>query len=504
MSKYILSIDIGTSSAKTVLFDDNFNIIANSSQQYETKYPHTGWAEQNPDSWWKALIDTTNKVLRESNINPNQIAVVGIDAFSTTVVPVDDNGCPLRPAIIWLDRRATKQASLVESKLGSEIWDITGNISDAGNVAPKILWIKDNEYEIYKNTHMFLHANSYLVYKLTGKFSMDKSQVGLSQLCNTKTCQYSDQLISNYGIDKSKLPEIFECTDIIGNITSEAAKLTGLSAKTPVIAGSMDNVAAGLGAGVYKNGEVYISGGTVTTNNICLDNPIFNKNLHIYPHIVPNTWIAAGCTDFGGGVVNWLNEEILGNDNADDISKLIEFSKTSESSIIFLPYMVGQRSPIWNNNTSGVIVGLKPTTTKSDLIRAAIEGTTYGSRQVLSMVEDDGINISVVRITGGSSKSSIWVQVFSDVLNKKIEIPGTIDLPPLGIAIAAAYGVGIIDDFEQATCNITIQKTFSPNKENYDYYSDMYKVFRNLYTNILNEYDMLADIDKKYKNKLRF
>ena len=161
--------------------------------------------------------------------------------------------------------------------------------------------------------------------------------------------------------------------------------------------------------------------------------------------------------------------------------------------------MVGQRSPIWNNNTSGVIIGLKPTTTKSDLIRAAIEGTTYGSRQVLTMVEADGVNISVVRITGGSSKSSIWVQVFSDVLNKKIEVPGTIDLPPLGIAIAAAYGVGIIDDFEQATCNITIQKTFLPNKQNHDYYSDMYEVFRNLYTNILNEYDMLSEIDKKYK-----
>ena len=187
------------------------------------------------------------------------------------------------------------------------------------------------------------------------------------------------------------------------------------------------------------------------------------------------------------------------NDDVDDLSKLIECSKTSESSIIFLPYMVGQRSPIWNNNTSGVIIGLKPTTTKSDLIRAAIEGTTYGSRQVLTMVEADGVNISVVRITGGSSKSSIWVQVFSDVLNKKIEVPGTIDLPPLGIAIAAAYGVGIIDDFEQATCNITIQKTFLPNKENHDYYSDMYEVFRNLYTNILNEYDMLSEIDKKYK-----
>jgi len=160
--------------------------------------------------------------------------------------------------------------------------------------------------------------------------------------------------------------------------------------------------------------------------------------------------------------------------------------------------MVGQRSPLWNNNTSGVIFGLKPTTTRQDLIRAAIEGTTYGSREVLSIVEKDGLEISNIRITGGSSKSTMWVQTFSDVLNKKIQIPGTLDLPPLGIAIAAAYSIGIIDDFEQATNMISINKTFYPNLENQNYYNEMYEVFCNLYQKILKEYDKLSDIDKKY------
>ena len=155
MSKYILSVDIGTSSAKTVLFDTNFNIIAHASKDYDTKHPQLGWAEQDPENWWQALIDNTQKILSDNNINAIDIAVIGIDSFSTTVVSVDKNGNPLRDAIIWQDRRAVKQADWIEVNIGSKMWDITGNISDAGNVAPKIMWIKENELDVYKNTHMF-------------------------------------------------------------------------------------------------------------------------------------------------------------------------------------------------------------------------------------------------------------------------------------------------------------------------------------------------------------
>ena len=277
--------------------------------------------------------------------------------------------------------------------------------------------------------------------------------------------------------------------------------LTGLEKGTPVIAGSMDNVAAGLGAGIYKNGEVYISGGTVTTNNVCLSKPLFNEDLHTYPHIVPGTGITAGCTDYGGGVVRWLNDEIFAFSDIQEVGDLIESSNAAESSLIFLPYMVGQRSPLWNDNTSGIIMGLKPNTTRRDLVRAAIEGTTYGSRHVLDLVQGDGVEISGVKITGGSANSSGWVQVFSDVLDKTIEIPGSVDLPPLGVAIAAAYGIGIIESFEEAIDQIEIRATFYPNKDNYLYYSEMYQVFRSLYNSVLTQYDMLSDIEKKFKEK---
>ncbi len=363
------------------------------------------------------------------------------------------------------------------------------------------MWIKENEPEIYENTHMFLHANGYLVHRLTGEYSMDISETGLSQFCNTRMGEYSDVLLEGCGIDRAKLPRIYNCTDIVGKVTAGAAELTGLAQGTPVIAGSMDNVAAGLGAGVSKGGEVFISGGTVTTNNVCLNEPKYNKNLHVYPHIVPGTWITAGGTDFGGAVIRWFKEEILELDSYEELDKLIDTSVTAESSVIFLPYMVGQRCPIWNDNTTGIVMGLKPTTSRRDFTRAIIEGTTYGSRHVLSIAEEEGVDITSVKITGGSAKSAVWVQIFSDVLDRPIEIPGAVDLPPLGMAIAAAYGVGAIKSFDEAIEKNPIRASFSPDADNHAYYSDMYKVFRKLYQNLVEEFDAMAEIDKKYGKK---
>ncbi|VGO14339.1 Xylulose kinase [Pontiella desulfatans] len=499
MAEYIISVDVGTSSCKTVLFDTDFNVVATARKAYDTSYPHQGWAEQPAYQWWRALKENTKEMLEASSVDPAKVIAVGIDAFSTTVLPVDKDGDPLRPGLIWMDRRASKQADWIAENLKEETWEINGNVSDAGNPAPKIMWIKENEPDVYEKTHMFLHANGYLVYKLTGEYSMDKSEAGLSQFCNTKTCEYSDVLLEGCGIDREKLPPIYNCTDVVGHVTAEAAAKTGLLEGTPVIAGSMDNVAAGLGAGVSKGGEVFISGGTVTTNNVCLDEPKYNKNLHVYPHIVPGTWITAGGVDFGGAGIKWFNEEILeSKEGYAHLDQLIDSSVTAKSSVIFLPYMVGQRCPIWNDNTSGVLMGLKPTTNRQDLVRALIEGTTYGSRHVLGIAEEEGVEISTVKITGGSANSATWVQIFSDVIGKPIEIPGAVDLPPLGIAIAAAYGVGAIKSFEEAIGKIAVRAHFEPNAENHRYYGEMYGVFRNLYENIRGEYDALAAIDRKF------
>lgn len=502
MAKYILSFDIGTSSSKAMLFDLDFNVIGSVQKKYDTFYPHSGWVEQPPEQWWEALQESSQELLQKSHISASEIIAVGIDSFSTTVVSVDAQGIPLRPGLIWMDRRAVKQADWIRDQLGAETFKICGNLSDAGNTAPKIMWMKENERELYENTHMFLQANGYLVFKLTGVYSWDKSQTGLSQLCDITTCQYSDQLLDACGIDRSKLPSIYNCTDVVGHIDKQAAALTGLEEGTPVIAGSMDNVAAGLGAGVSKDGEVFISGGTVTTNNVCMDEPRCSKKLHIYPHIIPDTWIAAGSTDFGGGAIRWFNEQILEESDVTVLSDLVATSDTTNHPMLFLPYMVGQRSPVWNDKTTGVFMGLRPTTTRREMARAIMEGTTYGSRQVLQILEDEGVAISKIRMTGGSAQSDIWVQIFSDVLNKQIELPGVVDLPPLGTAIAAAYGVGAITSFEEAVKKIPVRNRYQPTSEHTEYYRNMYDLFCTVYKNIEHDFDTLRQIENQFKKKI--
>ncbi len=495
--KYILSIDLGTTSCKVVLFDTEFNVAATAQKAYGTEYPFPGWAEQPAYQWWDALVDNTKEVIAKSYVDPEKIIAVGIDAFSTTVLPVDKDGDPLRPGLIWMDRRSSKQAAWIQENHGDLLWKINGNISDAGNIAPKIMWIKENEPEIYEKTYMFMHANGYLVQKLTGEYSMDISEAGLSQMCDTRTGEYSDELLEACGIDRAKLPKIYNCTDIVGKITAQAAELTGLKAGTPVIAGAMDNVAAGLGTGVCNGGEVFISGGTVVTNNVCMDEPVFNKNLHIYPHIVPGKWITSGGVDFGGAGLKWF-KELMEIDAYEPIQEMANTSVAAKSSLMFLPYMVGQRCPVWNDNTSGVIMGLNPTTNRQDLVRMFMEGAAYGSQHVLSIVQAEGVEIKKVKITGGVTNITEWIQIFTDVTNKPIDIPGAVDLPPLGTAIAAAYGVGAISSFDEGISKIAIRNSFVPNEQNVEYYQEMYGVFRSLYENVKGEYDKLADIQKRF------
>ena len=249
MPKYILSVDLGTTSTKTVLFDEKLKVVSSAKAEYPTQYPNPGWAEQDAEDWWKALVKTCGEVLKMSQIDPSDIVGVGVDSMSSMALPVDKEGTPLRRGLLWLDRRAQKESDWIRSTYGDLQIRINSNDSDPSNFAPKILWMKNNEPELYEATYKFLHCNGYLVNRLTGKMTMDISEAGMSQLCDIRTGQWSKELIDASGIDWSKLPEIFTCTDVVGSVKAQAALETGLPEGIPVIAGAMDNVSATLGVG---------------------------------------------------------------------------------------------------------------------------------------------------------------------------------------------------------------------------------------------------------------
>ncbi|CAA7600912.1 glycerol kinase [Acididesulfobacillus acetoxydans] len=491
--QYVLGIDLGTSSCKTVLFTDKLIVVCSASAEYGTSYPRPGWAEQRAEEWWEALRQTVSRVLTESRIKPSEIAAIGVDSQGSTVLPVTAEGQALRPGLIWMDRRAEVQCRWIDENLGDSLWQISGNHNDPSNIAPKVLWLKNNEPDVYSRADKFMHANGYLIYRLTGQFSMDKSEGGLTQLFDTVRGSWSEELIMSCGIDRAKLPDIYDCFEVVGQVTTEAARETGLCQGTPVVAGAMDMVASALGAGVYHAGEMYVAAGTVTALGVAVDEPKFTHSMHLYHHIIPDLWINAAGVDFGGGGLRWLRN-VLSEEDYLILNDLAQESCPGSNGLIFLPYMVGQRAPLWNSATRGVIMGLHPATGKADFIRMFMEGNAFGVRNILDIAEKEGLAGGSIRMTGGCTQSPIWTQIFADITGKNIEVPGALDVAALGSAVTAAVGIGMFRGFEEALTGYSLENTYQVRSSEHQLYEKMFRIYKRIYANLREEFTLLAEI----------
>ncbi len=461
MKNLILSVDLGTTSMKTVLYSSELKTLHSVQKFYLTNHTEDNGAEQDPQMWWKLLCDSTSEIFSESGFNSSDVAAVGIDTMSSAVVPLDIDGNPIHPAMLWLDRRAEIECRQIDSIFGNDFFKIAGNHNDPSNFGPKVMWLKKNRSEIYNKTDIFLHANGYLVRKLTGNNTMDVTECGLSQLCRTSDSQWSKELLNGCGIAGGKLPDIFESTEIAGTVTSEAASLSGLMQGTPVVCGSMDNAAAGAGAGLYRNREVYVSAGTVTTVNCCIEQPDYDSRMHLYRHSVHGKWLSVAGVDYGGAGLKWF-KELLGEESFEVVNTASKQAEPNQQSPMFLPYMVGQRAPLWNNDTKGVFFGLTPDTTRNEMYRALMEGNVLGVRTIIDIQREKGIFPDAIRLTGGCSNSRVWAQMFADILNCTISIPGNDDVASLGAAVTAGVGTGIFGSFEEAADMISVRESFFP------------------------------------------
>ncbi|NQT61086.1 MAG: hypothetical protein HQ557_19130 [Bacteroidetes bacterium] len=499
MADYLLSFDIGTSSCKTVLFDKSLTIIAAAAAEYQTYYLNNGWQEQNANDWWQSMITTTREILDKTNIRPSDIAGVGIDSMSSMALAVNKQGKPIRKGPIWSDRRAEKEAAYLSDIAGEAAETINQNRFDAASFASKILWYKNNEPATYDQAEYFFHCNGYLVYKLTGRATTDVAECGLSNLCNTKTSTWAEELFKPAGISPEKLPEIIECSQIAGTITPEAAKEIGLTAGTPVIAGAMDNTAAVLGLGLSRNGEAYISAGTATNTGICIDSPAnVDNSLLLYRSAIPGLWLINGGVDFGGAGMRWL-KNITGL-SYPEIDALAADSSPFDHNPIFLPYLTGQRAPLWNTHTRGMFFGINPDTSSKQMIRSVMESIAFGIRWVFDMIKQKGFSISDIRMTGGCANSPPWLDIFAEILGRPVLVPGEQDASTLGTAILTGVGTGIFPSFEDALKLLTVRETHSPthNSVTEEYYNEIFALYKYLYSKSRDEMTILANIREKF------
>ena len=504
--KFLLGIDIGTSGCKLTVFDFDGQVVGSTNEAYTTYYPYPGFVEQDADDWWRAVCNGLHDLAEKFGINTGEIAAIGVDGHSWACLPVDKKGVPLRKAMIWLDRRSVKQSQWMKDSIGEEVLiKLSGNPVDPAYIVPKMLWIKEEEPDIYKRADKFLQSNAYIVFKLSGKYSQDYSQGYGFHFFDVAKGTWDKTMAQRLNISLDLMSPILHCHDVVGIVTPKAAEETGLMEGIPIVAGGLDAACCTLGAGVIKPGQTQEQGGQAGGMSIQVDRPLIHPKLILGFHVVPDQWLLQGGSTGGGGTLKWFNEQLgtyeqqTGKDR--EISPFEIMSEEAEKvsigsgGLVFLPYMAGERSPIWNSNARGVYFGLSYDKERAHLIRAMMEGVGYSLMHNLKTAEEVGAYVKELVSVGGAANSKVWTQIKSDITGKTIHVPSSDNATTLGAAILAGVGVGIYKSFEDAVQRtVHVNRVHTPDESNNSKYNEYYNLYLKLYDRLEDCYDILRDI----------
>ncbi len=498
MKKYLLGIDIGTSACKVAVFNRQGEVIASGNGDYQVYYPKQGYAEQNPEEWWEAIYNAVKNTLQSAEIDSNDIAGVGVDGQSWSAIAVDQDGKVLHNTPIWMDTRTDEICKRLNHEIGADhIFDLAGNSLQAPYTTAKIIWYKENLPDVYQKIYKILQSNSFIVYRLTGIFSQDKSQ-GYGLHCfDMHTGTWDKAMCEQLGIPFEILPDIYDCHKVVGYVTEEAAKLSGLAVGTPVVAGGLDAACGTLGAGVIHPSETQEQGGQAGGMSICIGEYSADPRLILSFHVIPDRWLLQGGTTGGGGAMRWLEREFAdfereeakrtGKSSLELLNEIADKVNPGSDGLIFLPYMAGERSPIWDTHAKGVYYGLDYSKTKGHFVRALMEGVAFSLKHNLDVAETAGAKVNEMRAMGGSANSLLWTQIKADVTGKPIAVPSSDTATTLGAAILAGVGVGLYRNFEEAVeMTVKVKRHHEPNMENHAIYQKNFKTYLELYNNLSN------------------
>ena len=506
---YVIGIDIGTSGTKSVLFDVSGNVVASSTAEYPLYQPHNGWAEQDPNDWWNAVVYTVYDIIRSSGIDPSDIKGVGMSGQMHGLVMLDENNEVLMNSIIWCDQRTAKECDEITRKVGAQrLIEITANPALTGFTASKILWVRNNKPEIYAKCRHILLPKDYIRFKLTGEYATDVSDASGMQLLDIPGRCWSDEVLDKLNISKSLLGKVYESPEITGTVTAQAAQRTGLREGTPVVAGAGDNAAAAVGTGIVTDGKAFTTIGTsgvvfAHTDQISIDP---KGRVHTFCCAVPGCWHVMGVTQGAGLSLKWMRDNFCQAETETarsmDVSPYYLMDSEANKSpigsnrLIYLPYLMGERTPHLDPDCRGVFFGLSAMHQKRDLIRAVMEGVTYSLNDCMNILREMGVQIDDMMACGGGGTSSVWRQMLADLYGCNVSTVTSKEGPALGAAILAAVGAGLYPDVVSA-CDAIIKKklTQSPIPENAAKYAPYYELYTKLYQDLKDEFKVLASIE---------
>jgi xylulokinase len=500
--QFILAHDLGTTGNKATLFKGDGTIAAATLTAYPTNYPRPNWAEQNPADWEQALFNSTRQLLAASGIAPSEVVAISFSGQMQGALVVDKNGVPQRPAIIWADQRATAQAGFISAQCGTEqVYRQTGNRVSAAYTAAKVLWIKEHQPDIYQRIYKVLQAKDYAAFLFTGVFATDYSDASLTQLLDINNRNWSNNILAQLGLSPGLLPDLYPSATIIGKVTPAAAAATGLQTGTPVVIGGGDGACATVGAGSVNEGDVYNYIGSSSWMAVSAQQPVFDPQQRTFNfiHLDPRLYCPLGTTQAAGGAFDWLERLLRDADQdeaqytlLDDAAGLVPPGATG---LLFLPYLLGERSPHWNPLARAAFVGLAMPHSRAEMARVVMEGVAFNLRHILDCLRGQGVNIEVMRLIGGGSKSAIWRQILADIYNLPIL---RVDLPAaataLGAAIAGGVAVGLYPDYSVARDLIPVIKAEIPNPNTRARYEALYELFKKSYIALEPIFKQLAEL----------
>jgi xylulokinase len=506
MESLLLGIDVGTSSVKAVLVDLRGKLHAVGQAEYPLHHIRPAWVEQDPEDWWHGTCKAVNEVLAKVPHGADRVLGLAVSCQAPTLLALDQSGKPLRPAMIWMDRRAEAETVWLTEHLGADhIHRITGNRPDAFYVAARLLWLKNHEPEILKRTWQFVQVNSYINYKLTGRLTLDPSNAVLLQMRDYQKEEWSETLCNICGVDPSQFPEVVAAHCVQGEVTAQASEATGLKAGTPVMAGTVDSASAALEVGVVEPGIAAEMTGTSTVIIMPNDKGLTEPALIAMPHALSGIHLLLGAMVSSGGCLRWFRDQFgqaevqAASDGKTDAFDLLTRQaaevEPGSGGLIFLPYMMGERSPIWHTNARGVFFGLSLATPKAAMVRSILEGTAFALRHNMEVAMAAGAEVREVRSVGGCSRSDLWNQIKADVLGRPLLLPDASVGSPFGAAVLAGMGVGVFPDIRKSLSEMVhLERRFEPNQANHERYMQSYQVYRNIYEHLKGDFDQLANI----------
>lgn len=506
--RYLLGVDLGTSGTKTVLFDEAGRAVANYTAEYPMHQPHNGWAEQDPEDWYRAVCEGARAVVASAHARPEDVVSVGLSGQMHGLVMLDGEGRVLRRAILWCDQRTGAQAERMKELVGAgRLIEITANPAMTGFTAAKILWVQENEPELYARCRHILLPKDYIRYRLTGEWATEVSDASGMQLMDVANRCWSGEVLEKLSIDRALLAPIYESPDVTGQVHARAAAETGLRAGTPVVGGAADNSAAAVGTGVVRSGTAFTTLGTsgvvyAISDSVSIDP---QGRIHTLCASVPGKWTAMSCTLAAGLSLRWLRDtccegEVL-RAREEDVDPYVLMGNMAScvplgaDRLIYLPYLMGERCPHPDPDCRGVFFGLSAMHSRAHLIRAVMEGVCYSQAECVEVFREMGVPVEDMTACGGGARSPLWRQMLSDLYGCPVSTLAVDEGPALGAAILAGVGAGVYASVEQAA-DAVIRKagTQRPDAAAHAAYQPYFDLYKRLYRSLKADFKALASL----------